>query len=566
MTVWWSRIGCVFFCVFVMLKMGTPLDTYAQAQLKASVFAEGFDQPVAIVQDPILPNIQYVLQLQGLIYRIEDGVLVDIFLDLTGEVDPSQHGGLMSLAFDPNHVVNRRLYVYYTDTEGNSRVSRYLLDTSTPPRVDPLTRKDLRWNGPDGLTYIEQPHYLHNGGTIAFGADGYLYIGLGDGGPTRDPQNRAQTPHTFLGKFLRIDVNVPHDDAQGYRVPPDNPFLDATPIDALPEIWSFGVRNPWKFSFDNPALGGTGALVMGDVGNSRVEEINYEPAGMGGRNYGWRVFEGTLEFLTDPPPAYTPLTAPIYDYGHGDAGGSVSGGYVYRGTKLGCEYWGRYFFGDWLRRSIESLGLEIDPETGEASVTDVIDHTEALGGTDILGAVVSMGENAEGELFILSFDGNRALLIEPENAIWITQITASTGSIVSGTVRDTLCSDEQFLQTVSNSSASAGKLNLTELEIALETDLAALSTLQVELSARINQEVGGHLQVFFQNVSSGQFESVVTFQVTTQTQLFLQADIAASNYVDQNRILHMRLRSAVSAPISDATFLTDIDHIKLIPN
>ena len=143
-----------------------------------------------------------------------------------------------------------------------------------------------------GSAFIEQPFANHNGGHMAFGPDGFLYIGLGDGGSGNDPGHRAQDPDTLLGKMLRIDVNVPDANTKGYVVPPSNPFVDNVPVDALTEIWAFGMRNPWRFSFDDVARGGTGALVIGDVGQNAWEEINYEPAGQGGRNYGWRNREG----------------------------------------------------------------------------------------------------------------------------------------------------------------------------------------------------------------------------------------------------------------------------------
>ena len=142
----------------------------------------------------------------------------------------------------------------------------------------------------------------------------YLYIGLGDGGSGNDPQHRAQNPAELLGKMLRIDVNVADGDPNGYRVPPDNPFPPGNPLGARPEIWSFGLRNPWRYSFDDPARGGTGALIIGDVGQSAFEEIDYEPRGRGGRNYGWRNREGAHDNVTNLPPAFLPLTDPIFEY------------------------------------------------------------------------------------------------------------------------------------------------------------------------------------------------------------------------------------------------------------
>src|SRR6185503_13809673 len=251
--------------------------------------------------------------------------------------------GLLGLAFPPDAAISQRFFVNFTNRGGDTVVARFRR-SSNPLVADAESRFDLRWGGAS-QTVIEQPFANHNGGHLAFGPDGYLYIGLGDGGSGNDPDHRSQNPRELLGKMLRIDVNVPDTDGAGYRVPPDNPFLSSGPSGTRPEIWSFGLRNPWRYSFDDPARGGTGALVIGDVGQNRWEEIDYEPARRGGRNYGWRNREGTSEHVTTLPPAFEPLTNPIYEYGH-SVGSAVIGGYVYRGTRLGAAFRGRYFFAD----------------------------------------------------------------------------------------------------------------------------------------------------------------------------------------------------------------------------
>jgi glucose/arabinose dehydrogenase len=233
-----------------------------------------------------------------------------------------------------------------------------------------------------------------------FGPDGFLYIGMGDGGSGDDPQNRAQNPNELLGKMLRIDVNVPDADPVGYRIPSDNPFVGGQPVAARQEIWAFGVRNPWRFSFDDPARGGNGALVIADVGQNRHEEIDYEPRGHGGRNYGWRIREGMHNEVTTQPAAYLPLTEPIFEYDH-SVGQSITGGFVYRGKALGAEYQGRYFFADFVQGRVWSLALTI-VENGEASASDLREHTSALGGS-ALGAVSSFGLDADGELLLVRY-------------------------------------------------------------------------------------------------------------------------------------------------------------------
>jgi glucose/arabinose dehydrogenase len=205
--------------------------------------------------------------------------------------------------------------------------------------------------------------------------------------------------------MLRIDVNVPDNDPIGYRIPPDNPFVGQP---ALDEIWAFGLRNPWRYSFDEVTRGGTGALIIGDVGQNRFEEIDYEPRGAGGRNYGWRNREGAHDNVTSPAPAYQPLTEPIFEYGRSD-GVSVTGGFVYRGNRLGSAYRGRYFFADYSGR-VWSLALSVD-EAGEARASDRREHTAELGGSSIVGFVSSFGVDADGEIYIVNHTGGRIIRI-----------------------------------------------------------------------------------------------------------------------------------------------------------
>ena len=294
-------------------------------------------------------------------------------LDLGDAVRTGGEQGLLGLAFSPDPSSDR-FFVNFTNRSGDTVVARFRRMPGNRLTADPSSRFDLRWS--TGQRVIHQPYSNHNGGNLVFGPDGYLYVGLGDGGSGNDPENRAQDGATLLGKMLRIDVSVGDGDERGYRVPPDNPFLRDAPAAALPETWAFGLRNPWRYSFDDPALGGTGALLVADVGQGGYQEVDYEPPGGGGRNYGWRLREGAHP-NTPGTPAFLPLTDPLFDYDH-QTGIAVVGGFVYRGRALGPEFFGRYFYAD-LNARVWSVGLAQSLASGRASVTDRIEHTAELG-------------------------------------------------------------------------------------------------------------------------------------------------------------------------------------------
>jgi glucose/arabinose dehydrogenase len=401
-----SGVCLVIAVAITVTGFATPLE----AQLRTRVQATGFTNPLAFIQDPTDRNVHFVVQQNGRI-RVFRGttVLATDFLDLTGSIVSGGEQGLLGLAFPPDAATTKRFFVNFTDRAGNTVVARFLR-SSDPIVADPATRFDLRWGRPTAPAFIAQPFANHNGGNLVFGPDGYLYIGLGDGGAANDPSHRAQTPSELLGKMLRIDVSVDASDPIGYRIPPDNPFVGARLPGARPEIWSFGLRNPWRYTFDDPTRGGTGALVIGDVGQNRFEEIDYEPAHTGGRNYGWRNREGAHDNVTNLPPAYLPLIDPIHDYDR-SAGQSVTGGYVYRGTALGPAFQGRYVFADFVQGRVWSLALTIDPATREARASDLIDHTAELGGGSQLGNISSFAADSDGELYIVNWSAGRILKI-----------------------------------------------------------------------------------------------------------------------------------------------------------
>ena len=374
----------------------------AEAQLRASVYASDFASPLAFVQDPTDRTVQLVLEQGGRIRIVRSGtVLPTDFLDLTRAAISGGERGLLGLAFAPDYPASGRFYVNITNTAGNTSVARFKR-SADPLVADASSRFDLRWGGAAGPSFIAQPFANHNGGHLAFGPDGFLYIGLGDGGSANDPGNRAQNPSELLGKMLRIDVNVPDGHPSGYQVPPDNPFVAGRPVVARPEIWSFGLRNPWRYSFDDPARGGTGALVIADVGQDQWEEIDYEPRGRGGQNYGWRNREGAHDNVTSPAPAFLPLIEPIHEYNH-TIGQSITGGYVYHGRALGSTYQGRYFFADYVQGRVWSLALVPDSSSAGAHVSNLIEHTAELGGRAQLGNISSFGLDAGGELYLVSY-------------------------------------------------------------------------------------------------------------------------------------------------------------------
>ena len=398
MTVMVLRRALAGLAVLGSLLLAYIIILEAQGQLRAQPYASGFSAPVAFVQDPLDRSVQFVVEQGGRIRVVRDGtVLPNDFLDLRGAIASGGERGLLGMAFAPD-ANSGRVFVNFTNGSGNTVVARFR--RPTPLTADPATRFDLRFNGAGGAAAIAQPFSNHNGGHLAFGPDGYLYIGLGDGGSGDDPDHRAQNPQELLGKMLRLDVSVADGHAIGYQVPADNPFVSGGAVAARPEIWAFGLRNPWRYSFDDPARGGTGALVIGDVGQGAFEEIDYEPRGRGGRNYGWRNREGAHNNVTSRPPAFTPLVDPIHEYGR-SSGQSVTGGYVYRGSALGTAFAGRYFFADYVAGRVWSVALTIDGQ-GEARASNLVEHTSELGGQSQLGNISSFGVDADGELYIVS--------------------------------------------------------------------------------------------------------------------------------------------------------------------
>ena len=388
-----------FLAIIVLLSAST-----AAAQLSSQLVVSGLSAPVAVVQDPAQSNVQFIVEQAGRIRVVRNGQLESFnFLDLTSLVLSGGERGLLGLAFAPDYATSRRFFVNYTrKPDGHTVIARYRRSPVDPLRADPLSAFPLQW--PDGNAFIAQPFANHNGGDLQFGSDGFLYIPLGDGGDGNDPAHRAQNPSELLGKILRIDVGVPDADFEGYDIPPDNPFTQQP--DFRREIWAFGLRNPFRVSVDAIARGGSGALLIADVGQNTWEEVNYEPFGAGGRNYGWRNREGAHNNDVREPPAFTPLVDPIVEYSHAE-GNVITGGVVYRGTGLGVGFFGRYVFADFGAQRIWSVGLVIDPVTREARAGQMVEHTAALGGAATIGNVSAFGIGGNCEVYFLNWSAGQ---------------------------------------------------------------------------------------------------------------------------------------------------------------
>jgi len=307
----------------------------------------------------------FVIEKHGLIRIIENGQLFpDPFLDITDRVnDDSNEMGLLGFAFHPNFSQNGYFYVNYTGAGGDTFISRFQADGNSAAASSELN-----------LLKITQPFPNHNGGAMAFGSDGYLYAGLGDGGAAGDPLGNGQSLDSLLGKILRLDV----DSAEPYAIPADNPFGN--------EIWAYGLRNPWRISFDTF----TGDLYIGDVGQGEWEEINFVQAGSrNGLNFGWDYYEGNHEY--DPQGVAGEYVFPVAEYSHEEGGCSVTGGYVYRGSMP--EWNGIYLYGDYCSGLVWGL-----IKSGDQWQVQLLFETPGL--------ITSFGQDENGEIYFVSDNGN----------------------------------------------------------------------------------------------------------------------------------------------------------------
>ncbi|MDX2161596.1 MAG: PQQ-dependent sugar dehydrogenase [bacterium] len=360
----------------VITREGAP----DAASVQMVEVANGFDRPLLVTHAGDGSNRLFVVEQGGVVWVVRDGQRLETpFLNVSSLISPEAttasgytERGLLGLAFDPAYADNGRFFVNYTDIQGNTVLARYQVTADNPNQADPNSAVIL-------LTQA-QPFANHNGGHLAFGPDGYLYVGLGDGGSGGDPLMAGQDLNTWLGKILRIDVS-----GDGYAVPDDNPFVGQD--GALPEIWAYGLRNPWRFTFDRA----TGDLYTADVGQRNWEEVNFQPASSpGGENYGWNVYEGLHPYSGAVAPA--DMVLPIAEYDHSE-GVSVTGGYVYRGSQIPALQ-GAYLYGDfgtgriwaaWRDSAMNWRSAVFMPSSGAT--------------------ISSFGEDEAGELYVVSYNG-----------------------------------------------------------------------------------------------------------------------------------------------------------------
>jgi len=370
--------------------LGTAGDAGAAVKsLRLTSVTSGLVQPTFVAPLPG-SDVLLVLEQGGKIRRVEGGELSEEpFVDLTARVVSGGERGLLGLAFHPDFADNGRFFVHYSANladadagiqRGDGIISEFLTSSPGALTADPGSERRL--------LSISQPYSNHNGGMLAFSPrDGFLYIGLGDGGSGGDPQGNGQNLSTWLGKILRIDVDVR---SQGeYGIPDGNMTGDGV----RPEIWSYGWRNPWRFSFDSA----NGDLYVGDVGQNSLEEVDYEPSGVGGRNYGWNVMEASRCFGSGSGCDQQGLTLPVAEYSHGEGGCSITGGYVYRGQAI-AGLQGTYLYADYCSGRFGSLRIEGGERVAQQDITSSINP-------DNLSDFTSFGVDREGELYVLDGGG-----------------------------------------------------------------------------------------------------------------------------------------------------------------
>ena len=385
-----------------------------EKNLSSVLIADGYKKPVFITSYPNNAKLLYIVEQAGLIKLINDGKkLSRPFFDINKRVvNPNRPGderGLLGFAFHPNHTNNGKFYINYMDNDGNTIISEF------------STNSELRANHKSEriILKLKQPYGNHNGGDIQFGPDGYLYISIGDGGKAGDPLNAGQDLSSLFGKIIRIDI-----EQKPYGIPKSNPFFGQK--GKREEIWAWGLRNVWRFSFDKQ----TGDKYLADVGQNKWEEVNFEPASSkGGLNYGWRIMEanhcydpkencpteGLIKPIIEYPndanhPAFAFRIIEELSFSETDVEGcSVTGGYVYRGQKIKSMQ-GQYIFGDYCSGNIWTLKVVNGKAINFKNRTEEIN----IGGGEFTTYISSFGQDSDGEIYIIDYNGGIYKLIESD--------------------------------------------------------------------------------------------------------------------------------------------------------
>lgn len=447
----------------LLFTLSTFSSLFLNAQsINLEEFATGLTSPVEITNanDSRL----FVVQQNGMIKIIQPNGTINPthFLDISSKITFNGERGLLGLAFHPQYPTNGYFFVYYNNTAGNIIVARYKVSTSDPNVADFSSEKIL--------LNIPKPFANHNGGSIHFAPDGKLWIVTGDGGSSGDPNNNAQNKNLLLGKMLRIDVNAT--DPIPYNIPSDNPFAGAG-VDGADEVWAYGLRNAWKFSFDLT----TGNAMIADVGQGAIEEINKMPLSQAGINYGWRCYEGNNAYNTAGCAALSTMTFPVAVYDHSGGKCSITGGYVYRGTQY-PSLQGKYFFADYCSNQIGILNTD-----------NSIIWTSAYSGNGFS----SFGQDSQKELYVAG--------VESGKIFKITTGTLSTHeSELSGTIKiyPNPASKEIFISGIKDKKVTA--------EIISADGRKVLATDQITNEKRIDIS-GIPAGIYFINLKSGDYKS-----------------------------------------------------------
>src|SRR5690625_4971770 len=377
---------CLLLVSFLFMLLSTSSAMAVTIALQPLPYT--FEQPLYVTSLPHDANTLFIVEKVGVIRIVHNGTLLpDPFLDLRDRVSQGYEQGLLGLALHPQFSSNGLFFVNYTDQNGNTQIVRYKVKAGEW-QADISSRRVI--------LSIEQPAANHNGGMLAFGLDGYLYIATGDGGRAGDPWSNAQNLNTLLGKLLRIDVDT---SSETYTIPQDNPFYDVP--NARQEIWAYGLRNPWRFSFDRD----TGDVFIADVGQDAWEEVNFQPASStGGDNYGWNVMEGLHCYPPGRQCNSEAFVLPIIEYAHSRENGcSITGGYVYRGSNI-PHLAGKYVFADYC--SGRMWQAEYVDDNKEWQVTVLYDSSLQLS---------SFGEDANGELYVTDLSTGLVYKMEVRN-------------------------------------------------------------------------------------------------------------------------------------------------------